>query len=484
MQIKTSRAVVCAALFAVACASAAARPKPQTPDPTSQATSSQGAPVQSAPVAPVPAAPASQSAPEKQATPPPQQNSEAKPPQQQGGGQAKPDQQPPPTQKPTFTVKIELVTQDVIVRDSKGVFLPDLKKDEFQVYEDGVLQDIASMDLVHGGRHTNVIAPPPTEAPSGILLPTSRPQADTAGRILIFFIDDLHVEFSNTSRLRNLLKQMEKTLIHDGDMFAVQTSGPSSVAIDLTYDRKRFSNMIEKIQGSELKPSEIINGPEGAEGPSEVRYRAHVAFSTVNDMLQTLDQVHNRRKALIYVSDGYDFNPFENARTGQGDPNNIYESRQGLTDPGTTDPFSQSGREFADADLVRDIAELTRTANRANVTMYTVDPRGLVGMGDLDEQVDPTEWLDYLHKAQDSLRVLAEQTGGFAVINQNDFTKALQKIDAETSDYYILGYYSKNPDPTKRWRTIEVKITRPDVTVIARKGYQLKRPPKGTTTNK
>jgi VWFA-related protein len=408
--------------------------------------------------------------------------------------QASPGQQQPATQKPTFKVQVELVTTDVIVRDSKGQFIPDLTTKDFEVYEDGVKQDVIQMVLNRGGRQTNIIAPPAAVAEEGILVPAARAPVDSTGRIFIFFIDDLHLEFRNTTRVRKLLEEMQKTLIHDGDLFAIQTTGPSSVAVDLTYDKKRFSSAITRIAGSELKPSEIINGPEGAEGPNEVRYRAHVAFSTVNDLLYTLEQVRNRRKALIYMSDGYDFNPFENARAGI-DPTgaNVFLKRDtGVSNAGTSsdntnsnvydDPFANNaGKIFADADLVRELADLTRTANRANVTMYTIDPRGLVGSPDLDENVNPTEWLDYLRKSQDSLRVLAEQTGGFAVINQNDYSKGLQRIDAETSDYYMLGYYSKNPDPLKRWRNIEVKVTRPNTTVLARKGYQLKRPPKAGT---
>jgi len=483
MHSKAIRMGICAAVLAgaiPACASAVSRAQAPVPaTPARQASSSQASPASQPP------APASPGARQSTATPAASPQEQPAPPRQaspaaQAGSQAKPDAQEPTTQKPTFRVQIELVTQDVIVRDSKGQFIPDLRKDEFEVYEDGVKQDIISMNLTHGGRVTNLVAPPQAVAQEGILLPPSHPPADTAGRILIFFIDDLHLEFRNTARVRKLLEDMQKTLIHDGDMFAIQTTGPSSVAVDLTYDRKRFAESIKKISGSELKPSEIINGPEGQEGPSEVRYRAHVAFSTVNELLLALDQVHNRRKALIYVSDGYDFNPFENARAGidpTGSGAFLTRDTGGL--PTDTDPFAATGKEFADADLVRELADLTRTANRVNVTMYTIDPRGLVGGSDLDEQVDPVQWQDYIHKSQDSLRVLAEQTGGMAVINQNDFTKALQKIDAETSDYYVLGYYSKNPDPTKRYRSIEVKITRPNVTVIARKGYQLKRPPRG-----
>ena len=115
---------------------------------------------------------------------------------------------------------------------------------------------------------------------------------------------------------------------------------------------------------------------------------------------------------------------------------------------------------------MRELAELTRAANRANAT-YTIDPQGLVAGADLDQNVDPTEWANYVRKSQDSLRTLAELTGGFAVVNQNDFDKALKRIDNETSDYYVVGY-SSNPDPTKRNRKLEVKTTRDRVNVWSR----------------
>ena len=60
------------------------------------------------------------------------------------------------------------------------------------------------------------------------------------------------------------------------------------------------------------------------------------------------------------------------------------------------------------------------------------------------------EFLDLVRTQQDSLRVLADLTGGLAAVNQNDLTKALRRIDQETSDYYLIGYYSSNPDPTKK----------------------------------
>ena len=405
---------------------------------------------------------------------------------------------PPAQEKPTFRVQVDLVSNDIIVRDDKGNFVPDLKKEEFEVWEDGVKQDVVQMTVVTGGRVTNVLAPPPPPPPEGIILPPTRPRNDVSGRIFLFFVDDLHLQFHNTGRVRDLFKRISKELVHDGDMFGIVSSGPSSIAIDMTYDKNRLQEAISKIAGSELKPTDIINGSSGAEGPSEVRYRAHVAFSTVYDLLNNLEQVHNRRKALIYVSDGYDFNPFQDARLGLMDPNSPFaqnemarQQKQGRQNEdgsnNANDPFANQQKQnetFADADLARELGEMTRQANRANVTMYTIDPRGLVGMGDIDEQVDPQQWAEFVRKSQDSLRVIAEETGGLAVVNQNDFSKALKRIDAETSDYYVLGYYSKNPDATKRRRMIDVKVTRKDAQVWFRKEYVLKPNPKPVSATK
>ena len=405
-------------------------------------------------------------------------------------------QNPPPTTPPTQGVArtdqvirtgVELITTDVIVRDPSGQFIADLKKDEFEVFEDGVKQKVISFHLTHGGRSYNIAAPPPPPMQEGIILPPTKPTNDAAGRIFIIFVDDLHLDFRNTGRIRDLFKKISKELIHEGDMFGIVSTGPSSLAIDLTYDRKRLDVAINKISGAGLALKDILDQPEGAQGVAEIRYRAHVAFSTAYDIMKSLEQVHNRRKAFIYVSNGYDFDPFQKTRQKIESERYGRPSRDGSGD-GSTDyeynPFMKQGNLFAEADLAMELAELTRAANRANATIYTIDPRGLVGGPDLDEQVDMVEWQDYVRGSQDSLRVLAELTGGIAVINQNDFVKGLKRIDAETSDYYVVGYYSNNPDPRKRRRSIEVKVNRPNVEVRHRTEYSLKPPPPPITPPK
>jgi VWFA-related protein len=376
--------------------------------------------------------------------------------------------------QPTFRVSVDLITTDMIARDSKSdQFIADLKPEEIELYEDGIKQKIASIELIHGGRAFGIQAPPPAPVQEGIILPRNKPTNDTAGRVFVIFIDDLHLDFRQTPRTRKLLQDMLKNLIHEGDMFGITTTGTSSLSVQLTYDRQVLDSAVSRITGNALKPKEIIEGQQGSQGPTELRHRAHVAFSTAYDLMKNLEKLQNRRKAVIYISSGYDFNPFEKGRLEETARRWHVENTSDLE----SDPFyrnQQSSQMLAEADLVRELAELTRAANRANATMYTIDPRGLVAGQDIDEEVDVQDWNAYLRESQDSLRVLAEETGGIAVVNQNDFNKALKKIDNETSDYYVIGYYSSNPDPLRRTRKLEVKTTRSNINVWARREYSMR----------
>jgi VWFA-related protein len=389
--------------------------------------------------------------------------------------QAPAPQTPPPAPgQPTFTVSADLISTDVIVRDRRGQFIPDLKQSDFEVYEDGVKQDVVSFVLSHGGRTLNqVTAPQVIQRREGVFLPPSRPTSDASGRVFILFIDDLHLDFRSTPRARDLLKKMLTNLIHEGDMFGIVTTGTSSISQQLTYDRKVLEDAIERITGGALRPSEILQQSWASQGPMEVRHRAHVAFETLNDLLNNLEKIQNRRKAILYLSSGYDFNPFEKTRFDKE-----VERLKTTAEQLTYDPFQivrESQMTLNEADLIAELTYVTRLANRVNSTIYTIDPRGLIAGQDVDEEIDTADWQDYVRETQTSLRVLAEETGGIAVVNQNDFDRALKRIDAETSDYYLLGYYSNNPDPLKRSRSIEVRVVgRDDVDVSHRTGYSLR----------
>ena len=385
-------------------------------------------------------------------------------------------------QQPTFRAGVTLVTTDVIPRDQNGRFVADLTKDDFSVSEDGAPQTIASFTMVQGGRTFNLLTPPPASAaPEGLILPSSRPRAlDTPGRVFVILIDDLHFEPELSPHVRRLLQTIVSTLVHDGDQVSILSTGPSYLEIGPTYDRKAMLEATEKIRGSGYLPTEIFKMMENSQGVGDIRAKAQMAFYTTYNILADLEHVSNRRKAVLYVSTGYDFDPFAEGRRSR---DRVMGGR--FADPmrfmvDEDNPFYRTARATADIDLYQLLRELTLSANRANASLYTIDPRGLAGTTDAGQYVDQSEWRTYIQKTTSTLRYLADETNGFPIVDTNDFEAALKRVDAETSDYYLLGFYSTNPDPVHRSRVLEVKVNRPDITVASRRAYSLKtegRPP-------
>ena len=389
-------------------------------------------------------------------------------------------QQTPPQSQTIFRTTTDLFTTHLIVRDKQGRFIPDLRPDEIQVFEDGVPQKIANFAVSIGGRVVNDLSPAvdaPRPSSSGLILPNARPKTDISGRVFIIFIDDLHLQAADSPKVRDVLRQIRDTVLHEGDLIGYVSTGYSSIATDLSYDYKfkRFNEAIDKVMGSAMTTQEIISANNTVEGPAGLRHNSHVAFSTAYEILAQAQKFNTRRKAFIYVSNGYDFNPFKDARYKaeqekydmplRNDTQNADGSSVGGQSPMQPfeNPFERNGQQFADSDLISELAELTRTARRANVTFYTVDPRGLVAGPDINVTLSATEWRDYIENSVSSLKVLGDETGGFCICQTNDFRRGLQRIDNEMSDYYVIGYQSNNPDPMKVRRNVEIKVNRPDL---------------------
>jgi VWFA-related protein len=379
-------------------------------------------------------------------------------------------------QQPTFRGGVTLVTTDVVARDDKGRFVGDLTRENFTVLEDGQPQQLASFVLVQGGRTFTLVSPPPAAPPQeGLILPSARPKsADAPGRVFVILIDDLHFEPELTPHVRRLMQTIADTLVHDGDMVTVLSTGPSFIELGPSYDKKPILEAAKKIRGSGYLPSEIFKMQENSQGVGDIRAKAQMAFYTAYNILANLENVANRRKAVLYISTGYDFDPFAEGRVSR---DRIMGGR--FSDPtrflvDETNPFFETAKLTADVDLYRLMRELTLSANRANASLYTIDPRGLAGTTDAGQYVDQSEWRTYLQKTTSTLRYLAEETNGYAIVDTNDFAAALKRVDAETSDYYVLGFYSSNVDPTRRNRQIEVKVDRPGVEISSRRAYSLK----------
>jgi len=403
----------------------------------------------------------------------------------------------PQTTPPVFTKTVNYYASDLIVRDSKGRFVPSLTKDDFEVYEDGVLQKLEVFYPVIGGRPMNAptVTSSSTRAPSGFILPKPRVQSDTSGRVFVILIDDMSIIGQDSILARKVLKDIRNNLVQDNDLIGIVSSGYSSIEVDLTYDYNhvRLDEAIGKTMGSGMSPEEIIKANQTVEGPAGLRYMAHTAMKTANEILKKAAAMTDRRKAFIYLSSGYDFSPFKDSRlkyqqelygmpsSSSDSPDDVDKRRSGATGESSAfaDPFEKGGNRFAEADLVADLAELIRNANRANMTIYTIDPRGLIAGPSIGgPALSSREWNDYIHTTVDSLMALADNTGGFCICNTNDFVKGLERINNETSDYYMLGYNSGNPDPLKFIRRVEIKAKRPGLELDYRHEYTLKRPAK------
>jgi VWFA-related protein len=392
----------------------------------------------------------------------------------QGRSTSTPPQQP---QQPVFRESVDVVQMDVIVRDDKNRFVPGLTAADFAVFEDGVRQSISVFRPFVGGRQMNVASGTgATPSRSGLILPP-RARADTTGRVFIVFIDDLNFQFKNTSQVRRIM-DLIKTVVQEEDLVGYVSSGYSSIQTDLVHDYgyKHLEEAMRKTSGSGMDSKQIIAAAQSSQGPVGLRYMAHTAMRTANDIVDNLSSLRGVRKSFLYISEGYNFDPYAESRLKAeqeryGLPSNPSDGADtGMT---RTSPFQKPGQQFSEADLTADLAELIRHANRSNVAFYTIDPRGLSAGPDIDEQVSMKEHREHMVVSVNSLRAIAENTGGQCICETNDFKGGLARINDETSDYYMLGYSSTNRDPTDRVRLIRIEMQKPGITAKYRTEYTL-----------
>jgi VWFA-related protein len=364
---------------------------------------------------------------------------------------------PPP---PTFRVEVNYVEVDATVTDATGAVVTDLTQDDFEVLEDGRPQAVTAFSLVsipieRGERP--VFATTPIEA-------DVQTNDHVEGRIYLIVLDDTHTDATRAPRVKTAARRFIEQSFGENDLAAVvYTSGRSGDSQDFTNNRRLLLNAIDKFSGRKLRSAtlERLDNARSLDGtltagddPAEME-RAHRARSTMASIRKLADfmaGVRGRRKALLLIGEGVDYNIHD--VMGQG---------------GTT----------ASAVLM-DTQDAVAAATRGNVSIYTIDPRGLASeAGDLietsftlpDQGVGLSSLQSELRLSQDSLRVLAANTGGFAALNQNDFNNAFDRIVAENSTYYVLGYYPANNRRDGRFRKIEVRVKRPGVRVRSRSGY-------------
>ena len=436
--------------------------------------------------------------PAAQSQPPPQPQSEkpAEKPQEQ-------------TQPPRFRADVNLVRVDAYpLRDGKPVF--DLKADEFEVFEDGVLQKIATFEHV-------VVRPagPQTERNEVSSQRESlQAAANPRNRVFVIFLDTPNVSVESAHAINEPLIRLMDRILGPDDLVGVMT--PAMAASQVVLGRKtqviedslrrnwpwgtRFSVMRDAQEDSYNAcyppyPGERMESPVAAEMIARKRERA--TLEALEDLVRYLRTVREERKAILTVTEGwllYRENPGltklrKDPLTGETEPipgvDPVGVGPNGkLT---TKDPRRNIGgsmtKSECDSDRMRLAAmdnrqfflDLLADANRGNASFYPIDPRGLpVFDNPIGPAPPPPINIDraMLKDRIESLRTLAENTDGIAVVDNNDLDKGLKRISDDLTSYYLLGYYSTNSKLDGRYRALKVRVKQPGVQVRARPGYR------------
>jgi VWFA-related protein len=372
--------------------------------------------------------------------------------------------------QPAFRAGINFVRVDVIISDKNGNNIADLKESDFEVTEDGKPQTVESFKFIKldGG------AMPSPDGPPRAIRTDEDEEAEAARddvRLFAIFLDDYHVRRLASMTVRNPLTQFVETQLGPSDMIGLMYPLQSVLSVRMTRNHAAVIQGLQKFTGRkyDYTPMNDIE-QQYANYPTETveRIRAKVSLSALRGLIIHMGSLKQGRKSLIVVSEGFTYMVPSQLRS----PNSQMPAIAGLN--GAVDPITESRANFsATIDMQQDLRDVYDEANRQNVSLYPVDPRGLaVFEFDLSEpSVGSDTDRQYLTATMDSLRTLAENTDGRAIVSRNDLANGMKQIIRDSSAYYLLGYSSTAAPADGKFHEIKVRVKRPGVQVRARKGY-------------
>jgi VWFA-related protein len=390
-------------------------------------------------------------------------------------------------QTPTFRVAVDFVEVDVLVTDSQGNYVRDLTKDDFQVFEDGkpqMVSNFVAIDIpVERGQQplfTNRVVDPDVQS-------NERP---FGGRVYVMVLDSAHTLPQNTNLMRLAAKKFINEKLGANDLMAVVTArgaaGGAEDGQEFTNNKRLLTAAVEKFRGTQPR-SATINKIEDLMNTAPIRqamrasggtppepvdidakereFNARAVLDELTAVADWFSVVHGRKKSILFFSEGISYD--------------------------IHDVFANGGNNGA-AQIQQRMQDLVRAATKANASIYSIDPRGLMGLSDASielQGVDPTDAPGQIldqralqnedRLARESLQAFSAETGGFAVVNTNRLANAFDRILDENSSYYVLAYYPPNPKRDGKYHNINVRVNRPGLNVRFRKGYanQTGKPP-------
>ena len=383
----------------------------------------------------------------------------------------------PPDDNDVVKISTTLIQVDVTVTDKRGKIINDLRRDEIEIYENGQKQDISHFSFVPNQRET--VEKEKVKTPNAPLLPPTVVRPEQVRRTIALVVDDLSLSFESTYYVRRALKKFVDEQMQDGDLVAIIRTGAGIGALQqFTTDKRQLYAAIEKVRwnpaGSgkigafapleaKIDTGEPTPTPEPGDRTAEGIEREFNEFrenifatgtlGAVNYIVRGMQELPGR-KSILLLSDG--FRLLEKDASGTVSTGRVLDSLRRLVDQ----------------------------ANRASVVVYTMDARGLqtTGLTAADDtsgrsqeelQQAQSDRSAELSDTQDGLRYLARETGGTAILNNNDLSGGIRRI-LDDQSYYLVGYEpdSDTFDPkTRRFNKLVVKVLRPGARVRYRSGF-------------
>ncbi len=393
----------------------------------------------------------------------------------------------------TFRTGADYIEVDAVVTDSKGQFVRDLKQSDFEILEDRRAQKIDVFALVDI---------PLERADRPAYRPAVEPDVvtntkDFEGRVYVLVLDANHVPAQDSLLVKRAARQFIQQNLGANDIAAVvlAQTGSRDDNREFTSSKATLQAAVDKFTGEQLRSKALTvrdfalsragtgfdpltdsRDPYAAERAAKSR----ATLDTIRRVSTYMAGIRGRRKAVVLFSEGLDFNLSDSI--GPRNAGGAGMVGSGLT-PNPTGDNSMIEAMHA-ANIIDEMQIMFEAASRANVAIYSVDPRGVASETDALMQVSGmpegsalgieqvTKGVrEELQRQLGTLRTFSEVTGGLALVGTNDFQTGFRRIVEYNSAYYVLGYTLTNLKHDGKFHDITVRVKRPGLRVRARKGY-------------
>jgi VWFA-related protein len=385
------------------------------------------------------------------------------------------DQTPAGQGQPAFKTSTELFTLDAVVTDSRGQHVTTLSADDFEVIENNKVVPVKQAVYVPVAGAVNDgprrgVSPSVSGGGSG-----HGSMTQDVTRMIALVVDDLDMSFRSTFDVRNALHKFVDNQMRPGDLVAILRTGAGVGTLQLfTMDKRLLHAAAERVQWSMSGRSRIEAFDPIVPERTLQTFKEQVAPRSSSQAPQSGDESSHKRDPEDTIEG------LRQSMLTAGSLGTLALAVRSLQNsPGRKSVvfFSEGFDMFDRKGQARVWSALTRLmdgANRAGVVLYCVDARGLQTAGATAEDEAFSTGLERLatiRESQEALRYLAEQTGGFAVVNNNDLNLGLQRVLNDQQGYYLLGYASTD-NSARHWDPNQLKVRgkKPGLRVRWRRG--------------